>query len=164
MRIECRHDDDARLIAGLGALVARAARHAGLAPDDTECVAVMAMQTCREAFAQARRGSGALGLERRLGALHRSGQAAQAGKRRAGAIRITISGGNERMEVAVEYEGEAINAARQKLLRESASEAGTRRGGQAGELRFEASDGRCCVRLSKYCGGVKAGCPSLRSE
>lgn len=147
MQIECTLDNDARLIAGVGTLIERAARYAGVAQKDREGMATAAIETCREAFTQACGGSGS------------------PGKQRGAAIRIRISHGHDRMEVAVEYEGQPMSEARQKALRESAGDE-AREGAAAGQLRFETSKGRCWVKLSKCCGAVKvkAGCPSDSSS
>jgi hypothetical protein len=148
MRIECTLDNDPRLIAGLGALISQAGRHAGLTQEDGESVAIAAMQTCREAFAQAHR----------RGSTSRTGK----GRRRAPAVRITLSDLRERVEVTVEYAGKALPEARQNLLRGCAAN-GARGSNNlphcahVEHLRFEASEGRCRVTLTKYCGAVKAG-------
>jgi hypothetical protein len=173
MHIECTLDNDPRLIAGVGALIAQAGRYMGLTQHDGEGVAIAAMQACREAFAQAQpQGAGTSPGSRtdrgkaRAPATMATGRPLE-GKQAAGrpAIRLIVSDLQDHIEVTVEYAGKALPEARQNLLRKS-TESVAREGGDSlrqhahAEVRFDASEGRCRVTLSKHCGAVKA---SLKS-
>ena len=82
--IECALQNDRRLIAAVGAIVAHAAQHAGLSERDQEEFAAAAIDACREAFAHV---------------THR---------RRNSALRLVVGDFSDHVVVTVEYPGEPI--------------------------------------------------------
>jgi len=135
-RMECTLTNDARLIAGFGAIVSDAADRAGLAGEEQENFAAAVMEACREAFAQ----------------LKQQGLSDSA-------LHITVAAFPGRVEAAIEYAAPAAVSGR----RESACQCSVDRAAapppnlaQAASPQYETRDGHCRVTLFKNCGEAKA--------
>jgi hypothetical protein len=136
--IECMLDNDARLIAGVGALAAHVARRAGLSDRGQKDLEEAVVDACRQAFQV----SGRMGRAR-------------------AAIRLDVASFADRVEVTVEYPEKRRAAARPALRGRRVI---TRRTGRIAPStstlvdRIERTrhDGRCRMTLVKYCGAVKS--------
>jgi hypothetical protein len=121
--IECEVQNDRRLLVGLGAIFSHSAEHAGLSEPSQEEFAAAALDACREAFALAKRKG------------HPDS-----------ALEIVIGEFTDRVEVAIEYPGDLIAAAR----------SGKAPGKEAIDfVKVESSEGRSRVKLIKYAGVAK---------
>jgi hypothetical protein len=132
-RTECTLDDDPRLIAGFGAIVSAGARRAGLTDCDQENFTAVVNECCREAFALIAR---------------------PAPRDSAPTLHIAVADLPGRVEVTIEYAGEALPPARRDSLCGCA--AGSPRDARVDSAQCETHDGRSRVALIKNCAAVKA--------
>jgi anti-sigma regulatory factor (Ser/Thr protein kinase) len=133
-RIECALQDDARLFAGVRAIVFHSAEQVGLPEQTQEELAAATLEVCREAFAIAHKGG-----------------------RRDAAIRLIVGGAADRIEITIDYPGDALRSrADDSAGKACAANGGLDRFGGVDHVRCENRGGRSRVTLIKQCGAVKS--------
>ena len=131
-RIECALQDDARLFAGVRAIVFHSAEQLGLPEQAREGLADATLEVCREVFA--------------ITGKSRSRDAA---------IKLIVGGAPDRIEITIDYPGDAT-ATGNSVAKACAGRGGTGRLGGVDQVRCENSDGRSRVTLVKQCNALES--------
>ena len=131
-RIECALQDDARLFAGVRAIVFHSAEQLGIPERTREELADATLEVCREAFAIAGKS-----------------------RSRDAAIKLIVGGAPDRIEITVDYPGDAP-AAGNSVGKACAARGGSERLGGVDQVRCENSGGRSRVTLVKQCNALES--------
>ena len=130
-RIECALQNDARLFAGVRAIVFHSAEQAGLGEQTREELADTTIEVCREAFALAEKS-----------------------KPGDDGIKLIVGGAPDRIEITVDYPGDAPRSS--AVGNACAANGGAKPLAGVDHVRCENRDGRSRVTLIKHCHAVKS--------
>ncbi len=133
-RIESALQDDARLYAGVRAIVFHSAEQAGLEEHTKEQLAGATLEICRGAFAIARNSG-----------------------RGDSPIRLIVGGASDQIEITIEYAGHmAGNSIGDSVAKACAAQNGAGRVAGIDQVRCENTDSGSRVILIKRCSAIKA--------
>jgi hypothetical protein len=132
-RIECALQHDSRLFAGVRAIVFHSAEQVGLPEQARGELAEATVDLCREAFA-----------------------IAEKGRARDAGIKLIVGGAPDRLEITVDYPGEAPDRAANSVSKGCAAEARAQRLGCVDQVRCENSGSRSRVTLIKQCSALES--------
>jgi len=133
-RIECALEHDARLFAGVRAIVCHSAGQVGLPEQTREELADATLEVCREAFA-----------------------VAEKSRSRDAAIKLIVGGAADQVEITIDYAGDMLRSAVDGSTGKAcAARGGAERFGGVDQVRCEKSGGRSRVTLVKRCDALES--------
>jgi hypothetical protein len=133
-RIECALQDDARLFAGVRAIVFHSAERVGLPEHTRKELADATLEVCREAFAIA----------------HRS-------RSRDAAVKLIVGGAPDRIEITVDYPGDASQPPIDTPVGKACAARGrAQRLSGVDQVRCENRGGRSRVTLVRQCDALES--------